>query len=102
MSSNPEAEKVSQIVLVNQFLSDSRSELQAKVVEFEGSMYKMVARARFEETKLRELTPTPQKTYSSMGLSGGNPYQPAHAPTSLAPSPQPSTPDICGAGRNAK
>ena len=44
-SSNPEAEKVGQIVLVNQFVSGLRSELQAKVVGVEGGMDEMVARA---------------------------------------------------------
>ena len=91
-SSNPEAEKVGQIILVNQFVSGLRSELQAKVVGFEGGMDEMVARARFEETKLRELTPTPRKTYPSKGSSGGNSYRPAHTPTNSAPSTQPSTP----------
>jgi hypothetical protein len=47
-SSNPEAEKVGQIVLVNQFVSGLRSELQAKVVGVEGGMDEMVARSRFE------------------------------------------------------
>ena len=52
----PEAEKVGQIVLINQFVSGLRSELQAKVVGTEGGMDEMVARARFEETELREPT----------------------------------------------
>lgn len=36
-SSNPEAEKVSQIVLVNQCVSGLQSELQAKVVGLDGN-----------------------------------------------------------------
>jgi hypothetical protein len=89
-SSNPEAEKVGQIVLVNQFVSGLRSELQAKVVGVEGGMDEMVARARFEETKFRELsTPTPRKTYSPKGSSGGNSHR---TPTNSAPSTQQSTP----------
>ena len=83
-SSNPEAEKVGQIVLVNQFVS--RSELQAKVVGVEGDMEEMVTRARF---KLRELsTLSPQKTYSPKGSSGGNSHQPAQTPNNSAPSTQ--------------
>ena len=82
--SNPEAEKVGQIVLVNQFVS--RSELQAKVVGVEGDMEEMVTRARF---KLRELsTLSPQKTYSPKGSSGGNSHQPAQTPNNSAPSTQ--------------
>jgi hypothetical protein len=38
-----QAEKVGQIVLVNQFVSGLRSELQAKVVGVEGSMDEIVA-----------------------------------------------------------
>lgn len=53
---NPEAEKVGQIVLVNQFVSGLRSKLKAKVVGVEGSMDEIVAKARFEEGKLKELS----------------------------------------------
>lgn len=73
---NPEAEKVGQIVLVNQFVSGLRSELQANVVGVEGGMDEMVAKARFEETKLRELSrknlvSTPKMTGLQKTLPGG-------------------------------
>ena len=50
----------------------------------------MVARARFEGTKLS--TPNPRKTYSPKGSSGGNSHRPAHTPTNSAPSTQQSIP----------
>ena len=53
---NSEAEKVGQIVLVNQFVSGLRSELQAKVVGVEGGIKEIVTKARFEEAKLKELS----------------------------------------------
>ena len=53
---NPEAEKVGQMVLANQFISGLRPELQAKVVGMEGSMDALVLKARFEEAKAKELT----------------------------------------------
>ena len=76
-SASSEAEKVGQIVLVNQFVSGLRSELQAKVVGVEGNMDEMVAKARFEETKLRELTgknsvSIPKKTLPQRGPTGGS------------------------------
>ena len=74
MNGNPEAEKVGQIVLVNQFVSGLRSELQAKVLGVEGSMDELVAKARFEEAKSKELSGRspglqPKKTYPSKGQS---------------------------------
>ena len=56
ISGCPEAEKVGQIVLVNQFVSGHRSELQAKVVGVEGSKDELVTKARFEEAKLKEFS----------------------------------------------
>ena len=49
---NPEAEKVGQMVLANQFISGLRPELQAKLVGMEDTL---VLRARFEGAKTREL-----------------------------------------------
>ena len=54
-SANLEAEKVGQIVLVNQFISGLRPELQRKLVGLEGSMDEMLLKARFEEVKIRDL-----------------------------------------------
>lgn len=52
---NPEAEKVGQMVLANQFISGLRPELQSKVVGMEGSL---VLKARFEEVKAKKITGT--------------------------------------------
>ena len=43
-------------MLVNQFVSGLRSELQSKVVGVEGSLEEIVAKARFEEAKRKELS----------------------------------------------
>ena len=43
---NPEAEKVGQMVLTNQFISGLRPELQAKVVGMEGSMDALVSESK--------------------------------------------------------
>ena len=56
VNGNAEAEKVGQIVLLNQFVSGLRTEIQAKVVGVEGSVDEIVAKARFEEVKLREVS----------------------------------------------
>ena len=72
---NPEAEKVGQIVLVNQFISGLRTELQSKVVGVEGSMDELVLKARFEEAKIIELTsrrtPVPFQKKQPESVSGG-------------------------------
>ena len=47
MSGNGEAENVDQIVLVSQFISSLRSELQAKVAGIERDMDEIVTKARF-------------------------------------------------------
>ena len=52
----PEAEKVGQTVLANQFVAGLRPELQAKVVGLDGGMDELVLKARFEEAKGKELT----------------------------------------------
>ena len=59
---NPEAEKEGQMVLVNQFISGLRHELQSKVVGMEGNMDAVVLKARFEEAKAKELTGKTQVT----------------------------------------
>ena len=43
-----------QTVLVNQFVSGLRPELQAKIVGLEGSMDELIMKARFEEAKTKE------------------------------------------------
>ena len=49
-----EAEKVGQTVLINQFVSGLRPELQVKIVGVEGSMDELILNARFEEGKTKE------------------------------------------------
>ena len=98
MNGNPEAEKVGQIVLVNQFVSGLRSELQAKVLGVEGSMDELVAKARFEEAKSKELSGRspglqPKKTYPSKGQSGGHTNRPSLTTPAATLSTQPTPVD---------
>ena len=51
----PQAEEVGQRVLTSQFVAGLRSELQAKVMGLDGTMDHIVMKARFEETKIKEL-----------------------------------------------
>ena len=51
----PQAEEVGQRVLTSQFVAGLRSELQAKVMGLDGTMDQIVMKARFEETKIKEL-----------------------------------------------
>ena len=96
VSGNSEAEKVGQIVLVNQFVSGLRSELQAKVVGVEGSMDEIVTKARFEEAKLKELSGwsngpqqrrTSQPPRTQPGGHSSRPGQVRTQPTSSTPPP---------------
>ena len=71
-------------MLVNQFVSGLHSELQAKIVGIEGSMDEMVAKARFEETKSKEVTanspvPFQKKTFTPKGAVGGGGIEQATA-----------------------
>ena len=98
MNGNPEAEKVGHIVLVNQFVSGLRSELQAKAVGVEGSMDELVAKARFEEAKSKELSGRspglqPKKTYPSKGQSGGHTNRPSLTTPAATSSTQPTSVD---------
>ena len=91
-SRNPEAEEVGQIVL---FVASLRAELQAKVVGVEGSMDEIVAKARFEEAKLKELSgETPgtnsKKPYSPKGPPGGYSNRPSQTPAKSTSSMQPT------------
>ena len=90
---NAEAEKVGQIVLVNQFLSGLRSELQSKVVGVEGSMEEIVAKARFEEAKRKELSSRNaglqlKKNFPPRGGQANRPSQVTNPPAS-SPQPKP-------------
>ena len=82
MGGNSEAEKVGQIVLLNQFVSGLRPEIQTKVVGVEGSVDEIVTKARFEEAKLKEVSGRyQQKPYPNKNRFGGplnrNPSTPA-------------------------
>ena len=89
MGGNSEAEKVGQIVLLNQFVSGLRPEIQTKVVGVEGSVDEIVTKARFEEAKLKEVSGRyQQKPYPNKSRVGGplnrNPSTPA-APQRVTP-----------------
>ena len=56
----------------------------------EGSMDEIVAKARFEETKLKELSgrntePQPRKTHQTRGQSGGHTNQPSQTMPATTP-----------------
>ena len=75
----PEAEKMGQSVLANQFIAGLRSDLKSKVVGVEGSLEQLLLKARFEEAKKRELRelslrtlPPPQQKLHMSG-SGSTP-----------------------------
>ena len=90
---NTEAEKVGQIVLLNQFVSGLRPEIQAKVVGVEGSVDEIVAKARFEEAKWKEVSGRyPQKLYQNKNRFGGpvNRNLPTPATPPKVPLPTPS------------
>ena len=80
---NAEAEKVGQIVLVNQFVSGLRPELQAKIVGIEGSMDELILKARFEEAKTKEFA----ATRTSVPFARRPPASHGDAVTSSTPSP---------------
>lgn len=89
---NAEAVKLGQIVLVNQFVSGLRSELQSKVVGVEGSMEEIVAKARFEEAKRKELSsrnPRSQLKKNFPPRGGGQANRPSQTTNLPASSPQP-------------
>ena len=52
------AEKLGQMMLVNQFVAGLYEEIKTKVVGIEGSFDQLLGKARFEEAKLRDLSTT--------------------------------------------
>lgn len=72
-----ETEAMGQTVLANQFVSGLRSELKLKVVGAEGSLEQLLAKARFEEAKRKELVnfqpprkpPAPSNQLPSQGTT---------------------------------
>ena len=89
---NPEAEKVGQMVLANQFISGLRHELQAKVVGMEGTLDILVLRTRFEEAKAKELAAV--RTYAPKKATPTPATEPAptQKPRSEPSTPRPFTP----------
>ena len=53
-----EAERLDQLVLVNQFVAGLLENIKVKVVGIEGSFDQLLAKARFEEAKLCDLNTT--------------------------------------------
>ena len=54
-SEGPQAERIGQTLLANQFVTGLRPDLKRKLIGTEGSLEELVLRARFEEAKTREL-----------------------------------------------
>ena len=53
-SEGPQAERMGQTLLVNQFVTGLRADLKRKLIGTEGSLDELVLKARFEEAKTRE------------------------------------------------
>ena len=53
----PEAEKLAQTLLTNQFVAGLRQDLKRKLIGVEGGLEELILKARFEEAKGRELAP---------------------------------------------
>ena len=70
-----EAEKMGQTVLASQFVSGLRSELKSKVVGSEGSLEQLLAKARFEEAKRKELLNVQPPKRPTPAASGQNQNQ---------------------------
>ena len=60
-----EAERLGQLVLVNQFVAGLLEDIKVKVVGIEGSFDQLLAKARFEEAKLHDLNTTNTGSKSS-------------------------------------
>ena len=64
-----EAEKLGQLVLVNQFVTGLLGDIKAKFVGIEGSFDQLLVRARFEEAKLQDLSTTSTGSLKSSGVT---------------------------------
>ena len=62
-SEGPQAERMGQTLLVNQFVTGLRADLKRKLIGTEGSLDELVLKARFEEAKTRELVGDKPRTY---------------------------------------
>ena len=68
----PETKSIGQLVLANQFVSGLRADLKVKVIGSEGTMEQLLARARFEEAKARDLAKnSPRKHLTSPSVQKG-------------------------------
>jgi len=77
--SGPEAEQIAQTVLANQFIIGLRPELKSKVVGTEGNLDQLLAKAKFEEAKRRDLAELsgPLNLRRSGGGAGGGSNKPS-------------------------
>ena len=62
-SEGPQAERMGQTLLVNQFVTGLGADLKRKLIGTEGSLDELVLKARFEEAKTRELVGDKPRTY---------------------------------------
>ena len=62
-SEGPQAERMGQTLLVNQFVTGLQADLKRKLIGTEGSLDELVLKARFEEAKTRELVGDKPRTY---------------------------------------
>ena len=90
----PEAEKMGQSVLANQFITGLRPELKGKIVGAEGTLDQLLCKVRFEEAKEKEFTavnpyPKPVGTRTFTPRS-------TQPPTKLPPSGENRTCYNCG------
>ena len=80
----PQAERMGQTLLTNQFVSGLRSDLKRKLIGVEGGLEELILKARFEEAKGRELIADGIRSHPaarSQRPVGGETLQPAQ-PTS--------------------
>ena len=95
-SEGPQAERMGQTLLANQFITGLRSDLKRKLIGTEGSLEELVLKARFEEAKTRELvgdkprTSVPNRTQRPSPMSA--------PPTTTSSSLPRSTPNSSPAG----
>ena len=64
-----EAEKLGQLVLVNQFVTGLLGDIKTKIVGIEGSFDQLLVRAKVEEAKLQDLSTTSTGSLKSSGVT---------------------------------
>ena len=65
----PEAEKLGQLVLVNQFVTGLLGDIKTKIIGIKGSFDQLLVRVRFEEAKLWNLSTTNAGSLKSSGVT---------------------------------